>query len=215
MVSYVARNKVYLDMQLSVIKFVKRHVIQKLRKQGINKVALLTGDNKTVGDYVANALDIDIVYSDLLPDQKVEKFNELIEKDEKKRGRTIYVGDGVNDAPVISKADVGIAMGATGSDAAIALADVVIMSDNLEKINTAFDIARFTRRVVTQNIVFSIAVKVIFLLVSLTGSITTWQAIFADVGVSLIAILNASRIIRRYRIKNQKEKLGISSNTEE
>ena len=106
-------------------------------------------------------------------------------------------------------------MGATGSDAAIALADVVIMSDNLEKINTAIDIARFTRRVVTQNIVFSIAVKVIFLLVSLIGSITTWQAIFADVGVSLIAILNASRIIRRYRIKNQKEKLGISSNTEE
>lgn len=216
-VSYVARNKVYLGYAVigDKIREEAAAVIQKLRKQGINKVALLTGDNKTVGDYVANALDIDIVYSDLLPDQKVEKFNELIEKDEKKRGRTIYVGDGVNDAPVISKADVGIAMGATGSDAAIALADVVIMSDNLEKINTAIDIARFTRRVVTQNIVFSIAVKVIFLLVSLIGSITTWQAIFADVGVSLIAILNASRIIRRYRIKNQKEKLGISSNTEE
>lgn len=208
-VSYVARNKVYLGYAVIGDKLRDKasEVIKRLRKQGVKKVALLTGDNRTAGEYVANALDIDVVYSELLPDQKVEKFNELIKQDAKKRGKTVYVGDGINDAPVISTADVGIAMGATGSDAAIALADVVIMSDNLEKLNTAIDISRFTRAVVTQNIVFSLTIKVFFLLLSIFASVTTWQAIFADVGVSLIAIVNASRIIRRFRTNNDKEKV--------
>lgn len=201
MVLHVTKDRVYQGFVVvgDVIRDEAVDTILSLRKRGIKRIHLLTGDAKGVAESVANALDIDDVYSELLPNEKVEKLNEIRAKTISPKGKTIYIGDGINDAPVISSADVGIAMGATGSDAAIAIADVVIMSDNLQKVDETIAIAKKTRKLVLENIVLSLGIKIFVLLLGVFGSVTIWLAIFSDVGVSLIAILNAMRVMRLYK----------------
>lgn len=208
LVLHVAKEKVYQGYVVigDVIRDEAVDTIIKLRKKGVKKIALLTGDNKGVAESVANSLDIDEVYYELLPNQKVEKLNE-IRASSKTKGKTIFIGDGINDAPVIGIADVGIAMGTTGSEAAIAIADVVIMSDNLTKVDEAVTIARKTRQLVAQNIVLALGVKAFVLLLGLFSKVTIWLAIFSDVGVSLIAILNAMRVMRLYHKAEKTKKV--------
>ena len=169
--------------------------ISKLKEKGVRKTAMLTGDDPQIAKAVADKLGLDDVYGGLLPDQKVEMF-ERLEAQKRPKGKIAHVGDGINDAPVLARADVGIAMGGLGSDAAIEAADVVLMTDEPSKLIDAIDVARFTKRIVWQNIVFALAVKGIFLLLGAVGFATMWEAVFADVGVALLAILNASRVGR-------------------
>ena len=172
-----------------------RESIESLRKNGVEKVVMLTGDTQAVGEAVAAEVGADGVFSQLLPGDKVEKVERLLEK--QPSGTALaFVGDGINDAPVLSRADVGIAMGAIGSDAAIEAADLVLMDDDLSKITEAIYIAKRTRRIVTQNICFALAVKAIVLLAGVLGLANMWEAVFADVGVSVLAILNAMRVLR-------------------
>lgn len=168
--------------------------IKKLKESGINKTVMLTGDNKNVGENVANQLGIDKVYTELLPGDKVEKLEELF-NEKTQKGKLAFVGDGINDAPVLARADIGIAMGGLGSDAAIEAADVVIMTDEPSKIATAMKISRKTLKIVKQNIVFALAIKIGVLALSAIGIATMWEAVFADVGVSVIAILNSLRAL--------------------
>jgi Cd2+/Zn2+-exporting ATPase len=158
-------------------------------------LVLLTGDSKVVGDKIGNELGLDLVYAELLPDQKVEKL-ELLEKSKAFKGKLIFVGDGINDAPVLARADVGVAMGGLGSDAAIEAADVVLMNDEPTKLVTAIKIAKKTRRIVWQNIIFAMGIKAVVLLLGAGGIATIWEAVFADVGVALLAILNAMRVMK-------------------
>lgn len=169
--------------------------IRLLRQQGVKKTAMLTGDAKAVGESVARQLGIDEVYTQLLPADKVARVEELLEKKEAKE-KLAFVGDGINDAPVLSRADIGIAMGAMGSDAAIEAADIVLMDDKPSKIATAIEISKKTLRIVRQNIVFALAVKALVLALGAFGLANMWEAVFADVGVSVIAILNAMRALR-------------------
>jgi len=168
--------------------------IKKLKAGKIRKTVMLTGDSKAVGESVAAQLGIDEVYTELLPGDKVAKVEELLATKSSK-GRLVFVGDGINDAPVLSRADVGIAMGGLGSDAAIEAADIVIMNDQLSKISTAIAISRKTLRIVKQNIVFALGIKAIVLIMSTFGAANMWEAVFADVGVSVIAILNSARAL--------------------
>jgi Cd2+/Zn2+-exporting ATPase len=169
--------------------------IKALKAIGVKKIVMLTGDNKTVGTKVANQLGLDEVYAELLPDQKVEKL-ELLEKEKSPKGKLIFVGDGINDAPVLARADIGIAMGGVGSDAAIEAADVVIMTDEPSKIATAIKIAKKTRRIVMQNIIFALGVKAVLLVLVALGLGTMWEAVFGDVGVTLLAVLNSMRAMK-------------------
>ena len=167
-----------------------------LRKNGVSSLVMLTGDRKNIAEKVASSVGIDTVYSQLMPGDKVDKVEELIAaEDEKSKGKLAFVGDGINDAPVLSRADVGIAMGGLGSDAAIEAADVVIMDDRLSKIAKAIGISRRTIRIVRQNIVFALGVKGIFLVLGALGFANLWEAVFADVGVAFIAILNSMRTL--------------------
>lgn len=167
-----------------------------LKKNGVSDLVMLTGDRKNIAEKVASSVDIDTVYSQLMPGDKVDKVEELIAAEDKKsKGKLAFVGDGINDAPVLSRADVGIAMGCLGSDAAIEAADVVIMDDRLSKIAKAIGISRRTIRIVRQNIVFALGVKGIFLVLGALGFANLWEAVFADVGVAFIAILNSMRTI--------------------
>ena len=159
---------------------------------------MLTGDKKEVGESVAKELKLDKVYTELLPDQKVEKVEELI-KDKSEKGKLAFVGDGINDAPVLAISDIGIAMGGVGSDAAIEAADIVIMTDEPSKIVGAMKVSKKTMRIVIQNIVFAIGIKVLVLIFSALGISTMWEAVFADVGVSVIAVINS---LRALSIKN-------------
>jgi Cd2+/Zn2+-exporting ATPase len=168
--------------------------IKGLHGLGIKKIAMLTGDMKSVGEKIAKELGLDEVHAELLPDQKVQKLEELEQKKGVKR-KLVFVGDGINDAPVLARADIGIAMGGLGSDAAIEAADIVIMTDEPYKIISAIKIARRTRSIVWQNIIFAMLVKGIVLLLGAGGLATMWEAVFADVGVAVVAILNAARII--------------------
>ena len=169
--------------------------IRRLKAAGVRKTVILTGDNRKTGEAVAAQLGIDRVYGGLLPGDKVDRLEQLLaEKSEK--GTLIFAGDGINDAPVLARADVGIAMGGLGSDAAIEAADVVIMTDEPSKIADAVQIARRTLRIVNQNIVFALAVKLGVLILGAFGMATMWEAVFADVGVSVLAILNALRTLR-------------------
>ena len=192
---YVAVNKVFagIIMISDIIKEDSEKAIAGLKKSGIKDIVMLTGDRKEVAEEVAKKLEIDKVYSELLPDGKVEKVEELLKNTNKKLA---FVGDGINDAPVLALSDIGIAMGGLGTDSAIEAADVVIMTDEPSKINTAIKIARKTMRIVKENIVFAITVKVLILILSAIGIATMWEAVFADVGVSIIAILNALRLLR-------------------
>ncbi len=172
-----------------------RSAITNLRAVGISKLVMLTGDNKLVAQRVSSDLGLDEVYSELLPHQKVEKLEMLGEKTSKK-GKLLFVGDGINDAPVLTRADIGVAMGGLGSDAAIEAADIVIMNDEPSKLVTAIKIAKRTRRIVWQNIIFAFAVKLLVMVLVAFGLSTMWEAVFADVGVALIAVLNAMRVMR-------------------
>lgn len=168
--------------------------IAAMKAQGIRTV-MLTGDRKAVGEAVAKELDLDEVHTELLPGDKVSIVEALLEKTSSK-GKLAFVGDGINDAPVLSRADLGIAMGGLGSDAAIEAADVVLMDDKPSKIAKAMEISRITNRIVTQNIVFALAVKAVVLIMGLIGVANMWEAVFADVGVLVIAICNAMRALR-------------------
>ena len=176
------------------IKEDAERAIRLLKASGIKKTVMLTGDVRAAGEKVGSALGLDEVHSELLPDQKVEKL-EWIKNEMRSKGKVAFVGDGINDAPVLARADVGIAMGGLGSDAAIEAADIVIMTDEPSKIVSAIRIAKKTRRIVWQNIVFAMSVKLIVLLLGAGGLATMWEAVFADVGVALIAVLNAIRVL--------------------
>jgi len=165
-----------------------------LRKLGVKKCILLTGDIHTAAQAVSKKLGLDSYQAQLLPEEKVKAIEKLIEE---KDGKVAFIGDGINDAPVIAQADVGIAMGTTGSDAAIDTADVVLMTDSPRKVAEAIRVGRKTRRIVWENIIFSFAVKAIFVGLGVTGTATMWEAVFADMGVALIAIFNATRILRK------------------
>lgn len=169
--------------------------IRALHAQGI-QTAMLTGDSQSVADSIAQQLGLDYYRAELLPEDKVDALEGLLQRARQTRGSVAFVGDGINDAPVIARADVGIAMGGLGSDAAIATADVVIMTDAPSKVAEAIQIAQKTRRVVWQNIIFAMVVKALFIALGAIGIATLWEAVFADVGVALLAILNAGRIIR-------------------
>lgn len=177
-----------------VIKPTAKAAIQALKKAGVSKTVMLTGDAKSVAEQVAKELDISTVYSELLPADKVAKVEELLEAKAPKK-RLAFVGDGINDAPVLSRADIGIAMGALGSDAAIEAADVVLMDDDPLKIAKAIRIARKCMRIVYENIYFAIGVKLVCLLLGALGIANMWLAIFADVGVMVLAVLNAIRAL--------------------
>ena len=194
---YVAIDKKYVGYILIAdsIKKDSKKAIQNLKKNGIKQTVMLTGDRKQVGEAVAKELGIDKVYTELLPDGKVEKVEELL-KEKSPKGKLAFVGDGINDAPVLAISDIGIAMGALGSDAAIEAADVVLMTDEPSKIVDAIHLSKKTMRIVKENIVFAILVKVIVLILSAFGLSTMWEAVFADVGVSIIAIINALRVLR-------------------
>ena len=169
--------------------------IKELKANNIKETVMLTGDKKQVGESVANELGLDKIYTELLPDGKVEKVEELM-KDKSEKGKLVFVGDGINDAPVLALSDIGVAMGGLGSDAAIEAADVVIMTDEPSKIGTAIKISKKTMRIVKQNIIFAIAVKVLVLILTAFGIGTMWEAVFADVGVSVLAIINSLRALR-------------------
>lgn len=178
-----------------VIKAGANEAVSSLKKQGVKEVVMLTGDNKAVADAVASKLHLDRVESELLPGDKVEKVEELLEK-RLPNEKLAFVGDGINDAPVLSRADIGIAMGALGSDAAIEAADIVLMDDDPRKIALAMRISGKTLGIVRQNIVFALVVKCSCLLFGAIGSLSMWWAIFADVGVMVLAVLNATRALR-------------------
>lgn len=177
-----------------IVKPHSRDAIQALKKAGVHKTVMLTGDAKKVADQVADALGLDDVYSELLPADKVEKVEELL-KIKPEKAKLAFVGDGINDAPVLGRADIGIAMGAMGSDAAIEAADVVLMDDDPMQISKAIKISRKCLRIVYQNIVVAIGIKLICLVLGALGIANMWLAIFADVGVMIIAVLNAIRAL--------------------
>ena len=176
------------------IKDDSKNAILNLKKNNIKNLVMLTGDKKSVGESVAKDLGINKVYTDLLPDEKVKKVEELL-KSKSENGKLAFVGDGINDAPVLAISDIGIAMGALGADSAIEAADIVIMTDEPSKIVNAINISKKTMRIVKENIIFAISIKILVLILSAIGISTMWEAVFADVGVSIIAILNALRIL--------------------
>lgn len=178
-----------------VIKETSKAAIQSLKSQGIKETIMLTGDTKQTATKVAEEIGIDRVYSELLPADKVEKVEEILQNKGEKE-KVAFVGDGINDAPVLSRVDIGIAMGALGSDAAIEAADIVLMDDDPTKISLAMKISLKTLRIVKENIVFALAVKFICLILGAFGVANMWLAIFADVGVMVIAVINATRALR-------------------
>jgi Cd2+/Zn2+-exporting ATPase len=155
---------------------------------------MLTGDNPRIAALIAAELGLDEVYGGLLPHEKVEKLEIL---NSQKSAKLAFVGDGINDAPVLAMADIGVAMGGLGSDAAIEAADVVLMTDEPSKLCDAIDIARFTKKIVWQNIIFALGIKAVFLALGAFGIATMWEAVFADVGVALLTVLNAMRVIQK------------------
>ena len=193
---HVAVNNKYIGYILIAdeVKEDSAQAIKELKAANIKQTVMLTGDNKSVGSKVAKELGLDKVYAELLPADKVEKLEELFSQKSKK-GKLAFVGDGINDAPVLARADIGIAMGGLGSDAAIEAADIVIMTDEPSKIATAMKISKKTLKIAHQNIVFAIGIKIIVLILSAFGITTMWAAIFADVGVTIIAVLNAFRAL--------------------
>ena len=193
---YVAIDKKYVGYVLIAdkIKQDSSKTIRELKAMNIKETVMLTGDKKEVGEYVAKKSNMDKVYTELLPDGKVEKVEELL-KQKSEKGKLVFVGDGINDAPVLTIADIGIAMGGLGSDAAIEAADIVIMTDETSKISKAINLSKKTMRLVRENIIFAIFVKIAVLVLTAFGASTMWEAVFADVGVSVIAIINALRML--------------------
>ena len=177
------------------IKKDSKKAIEDLKKNNVKETIMLTGDRKAVGESVTKELGIDKVYTELLPNDKVEKVENLLEETSEK-GKLVFVGDGINDAPVLAISDIGIAMGGLGSDAAIEAADIVLMTDEPSKIVSAINLSKRTMKIVKENIIFAIFIKILVLILSAVGLSTMWWAVFADVGVSIIAILNALRVLR-------------------
>ena len=196
-VIYVAADGKYVGNILIAdeIKEDSVKAVEEMKKNGVKEVVMLTGDTRKIGESIAEKLHIDKVFTELLPDQKVQKLEELfMQKSDNEK--IMFVGDGINDAPVLARADIGVAMGGVGSDAAIEAADVVIMNDEPSKIVTAMKIAKRTRTIVWQNIIIALGVKFIVLVLGIGGHATMWEAVFADVGVALLAILNAMRVMK-------------------
>ncbi len=193
---YIAIDRQYAGkIEISdEIKEDSTKAIEKLKNQGIKKIVMLTGDRKQVGEEVAKKLKIDKVYTELLPTDKVEKLQKILDK---KKGKVAFVGDGLNDAPALAMADIGIAMGGYGTDAAIEAADIVIMTDEPLKICEAINVARKTMKISKENIVFAISLKLIALLLVFFGVATMWEAVFADVGVTVLATLNSLRTLKK------------------
>jgi Cd2+/Zn2+-exporting ATPase len=181
--------------------------IAELKRQGIRGTVMLTGDAREVGERVAKELGLDEMHAQLLPADKVAKVEELLKRKSGK-GKLVFVGDGINDAPVLSRADIGIAMGGLGSDAAIEAADIILMDDRPSKLITAIKISKKTLRIVMQNIVFALGVKLLVLLLGALGLANMWEAVFADVGVAVIAIGNASRALQVNTGKNNPHGVG-------
>lgn len=200
---YVAVNGKYAGCIVIAdkIKPDASNTIKNLKKNHMKQIVMLTGDRKDVGENVAKELGLDQVYTELLPDGKVEKVETLL-KEKSEKGKLAFVGDGINDAPVLALADIGIAMGGLGSDAAIEAADIVLMTDEPSKIVDAIQLSKKTMKIVKENIIFAISVKILVLILSAFGLSTMWEAVFADVGVSVIAILNALRVLY---VKKKKE----------
>lgn len=196
-VLHVAIDNTYVGYILIAdkIKSDSKKTIQELKQNRIKQTVLLTGDRKNIGENVAKTLDINSVYTELLPNDKVKIVEELL-KTKSKNGKLVFVGDGINDAPVLALADIGIAMGTLGADSAIEAADIVIMTDEPSKLVDAIHLSKKTMRIVKQNIIFAIFVKIAVLALTAIGLSTMWQAVFADVGVSVIAILNALRALK-------------------
>ena len=194
---YVAVNSRYAGCVIisDEVKPDSKNAIAGLKKLGIRKTVMLTGDNAQIGKAIAAELGLDEVYAELLPAQKVEKL-EILDTQKKAKGKLAFVGDGINDAPALARADIGIAMGGLGSDAAIEAADVVLMTDEPSKLLTALKVAKKTRSIVWQNIIFALTVKGVFLVLGAFGIAGMWEAVFADVGVALVAILNAMRVLK-------------------
>ena len=201
-VLYVARDKKFVGYIVIADKIKKDSIetIKNLKKNHIKETVMLTGDKESVGKEVGEKIGIDKVYAELLPDDKGEKVESLL-KERTEKGKLAFVGDGINDAPVLAMSDIGIAMGALGSDAAIEAADIVLMTDEPSKIVDAIHLSKRTMRIVKENIIFAIFIKVLVLILTAFGMSTMWEAVFADVGVSIIAILNALRVLR---VKNNK-----------
>ncbi len=197
---YVALDNEYLGYIVisDVIKQVAKNAISKMYSIGIKNTVMLTGDRAKTANYVAGELGIKTVYSELLPGDKMSKLEDIITSkgEGKKAGKVAFVGDGINDAPALTRADIGIAMGALGQDAAIEAADIVLMDDNPEKICTVHDIGRKTLTIVRQNIVFALSVKFLVMILGVFGIANMWLAVFADVGVAIIAILNSMRMLK-------------------
>ena len=195
-VVHVVVNKKYAGY-LIISDEVKEDALKtviELRKLGIKKIVMVTGDNENAAKEIAQQLGLDNFYANLLPQDKIEVIEELMKKNEK--GKVIFVGDGINDAPVLTRSDVGVAMGSLGSDAAIETADVIIMDDKPSKLPEGIKIARRTKKIVWQNIIFALGIKLIFISFGIFGKATMWEAVFADVGVTLIAVLNSMRILK-------------------
>jgi Cd2+/Zn2+-exporting ATPase len=195
---YVAKNNEYVGCILIAdeIKEDSKNAIKMLKGLGVRKCVMLTGDSEKIAKSVAEELALDEFYAELLPDQKVEKVENLF-NEKSKDGKLAFVGDGINDAPVLARADVGIAMGGLGSDAAIEAADVVLMTDEPSKLVSAIETAKSTKKIVMENIVFALGVKLVLLVLGAFGVATMWQAIFGDVGVMILAVLNAMRMLRK------------------
>ena len=195
-VVYVACNGVFEGAVVisDTIKDGAKEAIRDMKQVGVRHTVMLTGDRKEAAETVAQTLGIDEVHAELLPGGKVEQVEALL-KAEKEKERLAFVGDGINDAPVLTRADIGIAMGSMGSDAAIEAADIVLMDDDVTKIASVVKIARKTLRIVKQNIVFALAIKALVLILGALGMANMWEAVFADVGVSVIAILNSMRTL--------------------
>jgi Cd2+/Zn2+-exporting ATPase len=168
--------------------------VRALKKQGVRKIVMLTGDRTAVAKQVAQALGIDEVQAELLPAEKVARVEELL-RQKSAKGKLVFVGDGMNDAPVLSRADIGIAMGGLGSDAAMEAADIVLMDDRPVKVAAAMEISKKTLRIVKQNIVFALGIKALVLALGALGIANMWAAVFADVGVLVIAVANAARAL--------------------
>lgn len=194
---YLARDGALLGHLLveDVVRPDAREAIEELREVGVRRTVMLTGDAEAVGQKVGAQLELDAVYTQLLPGDKVERVEEML-AEKKGRETLVFVGDGVNDAPVLARADVGVAMGGLGSDAAIEAADIVIMTDEPAKLPRAVKLSRKTLRIVWQNIIFALGIKGIVLLLGALGLVGMWAAVFADVGVAVIAILNAMRALQ-------------------
>ncbi|WP_304358233.1 heavy metal translocating P-type ATPase [Clostridium paraputrificum] len=178
------------------VKEDSKEAIEMLKKIGVKKCVMLTGDNKKVAEKIAEELGLDEVYAELLPTDKVAMVEKLL-KEKSEKGKLAFVGDGINDAPVLARADVGVAMGGIGSDAAIEAADVVLMRDNPSSLVDAIEIGRKTNRILWQNIIFSLGVKIAVLIPAAIGIANMWEGVFADVGVTLIAVLNSMRALRK------------------